>query len=194
MLPPSSRTATLAAVEAHAALVADAHRRGQPPPPPLLPPMTTIGGRSTLLGAAAHSARRLVLIVSRPAGTDRRVLNELDLARDLAQVVGARGMYVALLNLAALPTIAQLSLVEHSAMMIGTHGAGLLWNLFLPHGAPTNPNPNPNLFLPHGAPSHLHHIASATRPTPALTPTFASNAHSVAQTRSPKLNLTRPAA
>ena len=41
-----------------------------------------------------------------------------------------------LVDLGKLSTREQLALVRRAGLLVGAHGAGLLWNLFLPSGAP----------------------------------------------------------
>ena len=44
-------------------------------------------------------------------------------------------MAVRVVHLGALSTRAQLALIQRTSLLVGAHGAGLLWNLFLPEGA-----------------------------------------------------------
>ena len=88
--------------------------------------------------ATARGSPAIALIVRRPASTDRKILNEEELASALAPVLALASppLAVRLVDLSRLSTRAQLAVVRQSALLIGAHGAGLLWNLFLPDGAP----------------------------------------------------------
>jgi capsular polysaccharide biosynthesis protein len=44
-------------------------------------------------------------------------------------------MAVRVVDLGALSTRSQLALIQRTSLLVGAHGAGLLWNLFLPEGA-----------------------------------------------------------
>ena len=85
--------------------------------------------------AAAVGGGGPLLLVQRPAGMDRRLLNERGLANALGEALGPRGPRVQLQNFGLLSTREQLSLVASATGLVGVHGAGLVWNLFLPEGA-----------------------------------------------------------
>ena len=102
------------------------------------------GGGGALAGLLVPLG--LALVVRRPAGTDRRILNDDELARALSLALADRPkdkvpplpgspMTVRVVDLGALSTRSQLALIRRSALLVGAHGAGLLWNLFLPEGA-----------------------------------------------------------
>ena len=122
------------------------------------------GGLSSVSGAGGVGAL-VALVVSRPLGADRRILNEGSLVdalarafRDEASTLPSASPSVTLstspsaspsalpsasapltpqlVALGALSTVQQLRLVAGAGLLVGTHGAGLLWNLFLPPGAP----------------------------------------------------------
>jgi len=109
---------------------------GAPPPsrpPPQLPPAVAEPG----------ARRRLLLLLSRAASSDRRILNEEELRTSLEGRLRHGGTppvgsatEVRLVELGALSSREQLSLVRGAAGLIGAHGAALVWNLFLPTGAP----------------------------------------------------------
>ncbi|KAL1507498.1 hypothetical protein AB1Y20_008334 [Prymnesium parvum] len=75
---------------------------------------------------------RLVLLLQRPHGSDRRLLNEAALAAALGEALAPRGLRVALEDLARKSTREQLRLLQTVGVLLGVHGAGLAWNLFLP--------------------------------------------------------------
>ena len=93
-------------------------------------------GRRRWSSAIDDTGSRWALIINRPLPADRRILNPAELARGLTPVLAAHGLEPVVIDLAALDTRAQLSLVRHAGLLIGAHGAGLLWNLFLPPAAP----------------------------------------------------------
>ena len=95
------------------------------------------GGGSGSSSSSAASARFALLLRRAGPAADRRILNEKELAAGLSSVLAGHGLRLAAIELVALSTRAQLALIRtHAALLIGTHGAGLLWNLFLPPGAP----------------------------------------------------------
>jgi hypothetical protein len=101
--------------------------------PPDLPPWSSHDDVST----------EIALVIHRPAGADRRVLNDVDLTAALHTQLHAQPPAHAalrggarLVDLGTLSTRAQLALVRRSGVLVGAHGAGLLWNLFLRDGAP----------------------------------------------------------
>ena len=65
----------------------------------------------------------VALLVRRPAGTDRRILNDVELARGLVPVLPP-GMVTRLVDLTKLTTRAQLALVRRCSLLIGAHGVG----------------------------------------------------------------------
>lgn len=77
----------------------------------------------------------LVLILQRPAHTDRRLLNEAELAEGLTANLSSLGLRVDLKDLGQMSTQQQMTLISSVAVLIGMHGAGLVWNLFLPEGS-----------------------------------------------------------
>jgi hypothetical protein len=102
------------------------------------------GGGGALAGLLVPLG--LALVVRRPAGTDRRILNDDELARALSLALADRPkdkvpplpgspMTVRVVDLGALSTRSQLALIRRASLLVGAHGAGLLWNLFLPGGA-----------------------------------------------------------
>ena len=84
---------------------------------------------------AEEAGARVALVVRRPTTTDRRILNDEELTSELAAPMARAGLRVRLVDLGALPTRVQLALIRRTALLVGAHGAGLLWNLFLPAGA-----------------------------------------------------------
>jgi hypothetical protein len=92
------------------------------------------GWPSTTIPAAAAAA--VALLVQRPAGADRRVLNERELLTALEAAVAPFGLVARLVDLSRLDTRAQMALIRRTGLLVGAHGAGLLWNLFLPQSAP----------------------------------------------------------
>ncbi len=108
------------------------------------PPGTAASGAIGARGDGAGEARGggPVLLISRPAGTDRRLLNEGELLRGLSRLATERATEPALrltdarlVEMAGLSTVEQMRLVRGAAALVGAHGAGLLWHLFLPDGA-----------------------------------------------------------
>ena len=91
---------------------------------------TALGERSAVAEA------RLALVIRRPPPADRRILNDGELATALRPALAPFSLTPALVDLAALTTRAQLALVRNAGLLLGAHGAGLLWNLFLPSSAP----------------------------------------------------------
>lgn len=85
---------------------------------------------------APHRTRAIALIVHRPSTADRRIVNAAELTAALEPVVEAAGLVPRLVDLGALDTRAQLALIQRTGLLVGAHGAGLLWNLFLPDGVP----------------------------------------------------------
>ena len=66
---------------------------------------------------------------------DRRVLNEEALATALRVALAPHGLRVVLEDLGRLGSRAQLELIREAIALIGVHGAGLMWNFFLPAGS-----------------------------------------------------------
>ena len=85
---------------------------------------------------AGSSVPRWALVINRPPPADRRILNAGELAAHLASPLAPHGLTPVVVDLAALSTRAQLALIRRAGLLVGAHGAGLLWNLFLPDGAP----------------------------------------------------------
>lgn len=81
------------------------------------------------------SPTQVVLMLQRPNTTDRRILNEGQLVSALTPLAQSSSMAVHLVDLGTLSTRAQLALIRRTGLLIGAHGAGLLWNLFLPENA-----------------------------------------------------------
>ena len=114
LLPRGAPEVADALGEARRAVVAPSGTRheSEPPPPASLP--------------------SLLLVLTRT--TDRRVINEASLVAALAAApaVRAAGLLVSAVDLGALSVRGQLALIQRTRLLIGAHGAGLLWNLFLP--------------------------------------------------------------
>lgn len=119
LLPPMAAETAQAQAAAHAALAS---------------------GPRAVGGAGAAS----LVVIHRPFGSDRRVLNDAALVAALDGAIlggtlGSAGRALRgarLVDLGLLSTRAQLVLIRGTGMLVGAHGAGLLWNLFLPDGAP----------------------------------------------------------
>ena len=101
--------------------------------PSLLPP-----GAPETARAARDWTIPQALVIHRPPPADRRVLNDNALALALHASLAASGGAVraaTLIDLGQLSTRAQLATIRRAGLLVGAHGAGLLWNLFLPEGA-----------------------------------------------------------
>ena len=114
----------------------------------LLPP-----GRPPPLAAQQHRAVSIALLLRRSPPSDRRILNDVELLAALSPTLlasapspdsskgsGSGGslppLRARLIDLSTLDMRAQLAMVQSAGLLVGAHGAGLVWNLFLPPGAP----------------------------------------------------------
>ena len=97
---------------------------------------TPLPSPSTHRGHAVWPQSEWALILSRSPRLDRCVLNEADLTAAISPVVTPYGLVASLVDLSTLDVRAQLALIRRTGLLIGAHGAGLLWNLFLPPDAP----------------------------------------------------------